>query len=955
MVDSQDSKPQTSLETSLKTSSNLRLALGSSVGLVTLVLYGLSIWLQLNLTVALVIDGLVWLLISQFLATAAHKLLAQHQKLEASYQEFKLICDSLPIGVIILDSKGKLIQRNPASVNLLALDPDNCCSTNGYIRPDHTELPVSEYVCQRCLQTGEPILGQVFGVLNGKVRWLSASAIPLPRGGVVLTHTDITEHIETKQKLKSRQEQLDLLISVTVIGLLVIDRNGKILFANQAANTMLNLQRQTGVIEYFGFPSSKFAEIELLHPDGGLSFAQMRAEPMIWEEQSCYLVSLTDISDRRRAEQALAESEHRLQTFLDNSTAGIYIKDLAGRYLWINREIELMLGMPTEEILGHTDFELFPELIAKQFAFHEQIARDSKVPIQFQETITTQNGVRTFLATKFPMCDYYGITNAIASIAVDITSQIEIQANLRQSQAELEQTYAEQNALFQAISDIVILRDQDANCLKVAAANSPNLLGDPESITKMSIFEELPAEPASIIYKTVKEVIATQQTCCCDYSLEINGQQLWFSANISPINTEQVIQVIREITERKQAEIALNQAFQAAEQATKLKTQFLANMSHEIRTPMNGILGMAQLLAMSELDSDQQNYVQIIQSSGENLLKLINDILDFSKIESGNIELESQLFSLEDNLQSLCYLLSPAAQERHVVLSYQIAPNIPTILLGDSLRLQQILLNLVGNGIKFSENSNLEIRISGNSLDADNYQLQFAVQDWGIGIKPGQLRQIFQPFRQAEPGIARRFGGTGLGLSISKRLVELMGGTLWVESYGAIGGVPPQDWHAQASSGTTFYFQVQFRVDAQQISLPPEQPIATNSLPALKILVAEDNPVNQKLMVFMLKKLGYQADLAGDGGEVLNLLEQKSYDLIFMDMQMPYLDGIDTTKIIRERSIAQPWIVAVTANAMDGDRQACLGAGMNDYISKPIRIERIRQVLSQFPVLGSAA
>ncbi|MDX1976503.1 MAG: PAS domain-containing protein [Pseudanabaenaceae cyanobacterium bins.68] len=939
---------------------SLRLALASGGALVTLGMMGLSTWLQLKLPLLIGLDGLIWLAISHVLVTRLEAQDRQfrttqqklEQELQAAVENLKLICNSLPIGVSIIAADGKVMERNPVAEKFLALDPEQPCGATNYIRPDYTELPSSEYACQRALQTRQPVLNQVFGVMNGKVRWLLANAVPLPGGGVVLTHNDITDHFETKQRLRTQKQQIDLLISVTAIALLVVNPSGKILFTNQAAQSMLNLQRQDGTVDYFGLPSGQFAEVELIQLNGGFTYAQMRTEEIIWEGQPCYLISLTDISDRRRAEQALAESEYRLQTFLDNSTAGIYIKDLEGRYLWVNQKCREASGLTTEQILGRTDFDLFPELIAKQFAINDQIAMVSSTAIQIKESVTTQEGVRTFLATKFRLVNASGIPNAIAGISVDITAQVEIEQNLRQSRAELQQTYAEQNALFQAITDVVILRDQDANCLKVAATNSRNLLGDPKTITKLSIFEELPAEPAQIIYAGVKQAIATQQTVSCDYSLEIRGKQLWFSANISPINAERVIQVAREITERKQAEIALSQALTAAEQATKLKSEFLANMSHEIRTPMNGVLGMAQLLAISELDPDQKDYVQIIQSSGESLLKLINDILDFSKIESGNIELEQQLFSLDDNLQSLCYLLSPLAQERQVQVTYELVPSTPQILLGDSLRLQQILLNLVGNGIKFSEHGKLEIRVGSLCLGDQVYRLRFSVQDWGIGIKPAQLQQIFQPFRQAEPGIARRFGGTGLGLSISKRLVELMGGSLWVESYGAIGGTPSSDWQPTAGPGTTFYFEVQMRASDRSLALDPQLADSAIDCRALKILVAEDNLVNQKLLLFMLKKLGYEADLANDGGEVLARLEEQNYDLIFMDMQMPCLDGIDTTKIIRDRAAPQPWIVAVTANAMDGDRQMCLSAGMNSYISKPIKIESIRQAIAQCPVLG---
>jgi len=402
---------------------------------------------------------------------------------------------------------------------------------------------------------------------------------------------------------------------------------------------------------------------------------------------------------------------------------------------------------------------------------------------------------------------------------------------------------------------------------------------------------------------------------------------------------------ITDITERKQIEQEVRLAKETAEAATRAKSAFLANMSHEIRTPMNGVIGMADLLRTTPLSPEQQDYVETIRTSGEALLTVINDILDFSKIEAGRIELDKHPFALLDCLKNTLDLLSIRAAEKGLVLAYRVDDDVPLILFGDGTRLRQILVNLLSNAVKFTEHGEVVMTVDLRAHEGPTYTLQFAVHDTGIGLNENQREGLFQAFTQADASTTRKYGGTGLGLSISKRLTELMGGQIWVTS--------------SKEAGTTFFFTVQMEAaDAAEALLwgtkervratgrpnpPPDRTPHPDRPPrppaSLRILLAEDNLINQKVALRSLERLGHQADLAVNGREVLEALARTSYDIILMDVQMPEMDGLEATRQVRERFAHRPiHIIAMTANAMQGDREVCLASGMDDYISKPIKL-----------------
>nr|WP_295785638.1 ATP-binding protein [Rhodoferax sp.] len=377
--------------------------------------------------------------------------------------------------------------------------------------------------------------------------------------------------------------------------------------------------------------------------------------------------------------------------------------------------------------------------------------------------------------------------------------------------------------------------------------------------------------------------------------------------------------------------VALSQSRDVAEAAMHAKSDFLATMSHEIRTPMNGILGMLKLLQHTELSTSQANYARNAERATQSLLGIINNILDFSKVDAGKLELDTARFALSDLLHELSVMLSATGDKRPVEVLFSVGPDVPTALVGDALRLRQILLNLAGNAFKFTEKGQVVVGIRVMSTEADHVQLEFSVSDTGIGIAPDKLGYIFEGFSQAESSTTRRFGGTGLGLAISKRLVRVMGGDLQVES--AVG------------QGSRFFFQIRLAIAEQRVTARPErETLGSKRLAPLSLLVVEDNVLNQQVARELLERSGAQVTIAEGGlpGVALALAAEPPFDAILMDLQMPDIDGFEATR----RIYAQPRlrttpIIAMTANAMESDKLACRAVGMCDHVSKPIDLEQL--------------
>src|ERR1700736_4609172 len=678
-----------------------------------------------------------------------------------------------------------------------------------------------------------------------------------------------------------------------------------------------------------------------------------------------YLLIGTDNTARKQAEDALLKAGALQSAIFSSANFSSIATDAKGVIQIFNVGAERMLGYAAAEVMN----KITPADISDP---QELIARANELSVELGTPITPGFEALVFKASR-GIEDIYELTYirkdgsrfpAVVSVTALRDAQDVIIGYLligtdntarklvEEEQKKLDQRLRDQQfytrSLIESNIDAImttdpsgIITDVNKQMEALTGCTRDELIGAP---FKSHFTDPERAEAA------IKQVLSEKNVT--DYELTASardGKQTVVSYNATTFydrdrKLQGVFAAARDVTERKRVEAELRLAKAAAESASQTKSDFLASMSHEIRTPMNAIIGIADLLAKTPLDPEQEKYVQIFRRAGDTLLNLINDILDLSKVEASQLELERTGFSLNDHLEKVTEMLAGRAREKGLTLVCEIAPNVPANLVGDPTRLRQVLLNLLGNAIKFTESGEVSLRVTPDADCSVPTALRFTISDTGIGIPGEKLGQVFEPFTQADSSTTRRFGGSGLGLTISKRLVELMGGRIWVES--EVGG------------GSVFSFAVPFEIwDA--VNRPTTTPAGTGPeapLPALHILLAEDSPDNCTITMAYLEDTPSRVDIAETGAIACEKFIAGHYDLVLMDRQMPIMDGLTATRTIRAWEHANDRsptpIVALTASALKRDREMCLAAGCTAFLTKPIKQEVLLQAIKERSIVA---
>jgi PAS domain S-box-containing protein len=542
-----------------------------------------------------------------------------------------------------------------------------------------------------------------------------------------------------------------------------------------------------------------------------------------------------------------------------------------------------------------------------------------------------------------------------------VESSAELVEQARQHVEEIRESEGRYRDLFENTTDLIQSVDAEGRLLYVNRAWREILGYREEEIAGLSGFDIIHPDSREHYVKQFRRVMSGEhvdnvETVFITKSgkvITVAGSSSCRFVDGKPIATRDIF---RDVTERRRIEAELERARDLAIESARLKSEFLANMSHEIRTPMNGIIGMTELTLDTDLSGEQREYLDMVKHSSRSLLGVINDILDFSKIEAGRLELDAVNLDLHESVSNIVKMPALRAQQKGLAFAYQIAPDVPLNLIGDPNRLGQILLNLIGNSIKFTERGEISVLVEKESQHDEEVGLHFSVKDTGIGIPLEKQGVIFEAFRQADGSTTRKYGGTGLGLAITAQLVELMGGRVWLES-------PTSHLSNDVGPGSTFHFTV--RLGLQKAAAAEQSLInLSNSqdqvnfndrvLPkagrSLHVLVAEDNSINQVLAVRLLEKRGHTVKVVADGQQALAAMAEQRFDIVLMDVQMPEMNGLQATEIIRQRELQSDTrvpIIAVTAYAMKEDQERCLAAGMDSYISKPISSKQLFKAIDQ--------
>ncbi len=1025
--------------------------------------------------------------------------------------EFKALMDDLDDFVFMTDIDGNVTYHNKAIETVLKISPNGNVGKSFLHMLSKESLETASENFHMLLQ-GEKREYDLT-LTNRKTYHLKSKPLKDDRGNIIGTSgiaTDVTEHRRTQEELQESSENYRLLVETMNDGIGMSDKDFKVTYVNPRLAEMLGYLPDemlgSHVTEFFandkdlkivqgnlfqnGDDSPKSYEIYLKKKDGSLICTHVSPMPLFNHKGGFKggFVVIADITKRKQDEAALRESEEKFKTIFNNANDEILYLDINGVIIDVNKKMTDIFGYTRNEIIGTniTDIEAFtPEALGKNMKLFNDII-NGEPPRMIEYEIVRKDGLKVFVETNSTVIKKSEKPVGIITIIRDITERRKMEQALRES----EELYSN---VFESISDGILVLDTDfyytywnKGMEEVSRVSRDDVINSGDHAWEIfpDLFDDNTRE---MLNKAMQGDVVEREA---QYTLK-NGKAAFSLEMYHPLRSTTgeirgIVGVIRDITRPKNTEAALKKAKEDAEAATIAKSEFLANMSHEIRTPMNGVIGMTNLIIGTRLNKEQREYAQTIKKSADSLLDVINDILDFSKIEAGQLSLEQIDFDLRKTMEGITDLLAIRAYTKGLKFACLMDNEVPSFVEGDPGRLKQILINLAGNAIKFTEVGEVIVRVTASKETEKNVTLSFAVSDTGIGIQEDMIEGLFESFSQVDASMSRKYGGTGLGLAISKQLSELMGGSIGVESKVGEGSVfrfevvlkkqenvteplfedlraeeikeenilvvddneinrlvlkeQLKSWECrfdEAIDGRQALDKLRKAVEAgdpfsvalidmqmpdmggqalgQKIKSDPllknvtmvmltsigqrgdaammkeigyadflTKPIKPSKLfdclttvlckkqgqqsystpsadkrntvniklgKGRHILLAEDNLVNRKFAKRLLEKMGFKVDAVKSGVEAVEVLENIEFDLILMDVQMPDMDGFEATQVIRNPNSKvtnhKIPIIALTAHAMSGDREKCLEAGMDDYISKPINLEKLVEVINR--------
>lgn len=918
---------------------------------------------------------------------------------------YKLIYDNHPDPICIIDVDGNYVHVNAAIEKLSGYTQEEFIAITPEELFEGEHLAKRNSIYKRALEGEQERFEVSFRHKNGKVRKVISTYIPIVVDHVVvgiysfvqdvtvlkvMQEKNLSEKKRMKQALLESEGQYRLIseYSMDLITRTTADDERFFLYVSPSSQTLLGYSPEeligTRACDYYHpdeiqLHVNNLKEIKkrgsaasityrLRHRDGRYIWFESTSKYKYLEysDEAEEIITISrDVNERKESERRLQESQQRYRSLFEFNPASVYSVDLEGRYTSLNSNLESLLGYTREELLGRSHHEMIvPEDIEQRFK-HFELAKQGK-PQNYETTVICKDGSRLEITVTNVPIVVDGQVVGVYGIANDITER-------KRYVEQIEKLSYLHSLILGSVSEGIYGLDTEGKTVFINPT-AARLIGFEVS--------DLIGQHSHQLYHHTKidGTVYPKEECPINLTVRDgiprrvqedvfwrrDGSSFLVEYQVNPIIEKNeligAVVVFNDITGEREIMLAK----ESAERADRAKSEFLAMISHEIRTPMNGVIGMIDLLLDTELNKDQRYYAEVVASSSNELLNILNEVLDYSKIEAGKMALEFDNFKLETCVSAAVDLFLPESTKKNISLQYHIEDDVPEYINSDASRLRQVLVNLIGNALKFTDQGDITVNIKQVTAYNDQTSLlEVSVSDTGIGIPEDKLHHLFQSFSQVHPIMNRKYGGTGLGLSICKKIVEMMGGFIAVESIEGVGSTfrftllsdagrrisVEDDGYVitphETSDGRIYANSIEEHVGSSAVHGGRQN----SSSNLISVLVAEDHPVDCQLMVHLLEQLGYHPDLVHNGMEAIEAISAKSYDIVFMDIDMPIMDGIKSTRLLRQLTShdKMPTIIGVSDKMRSKEeRERCIASGMEEIISKPLKAWEISELLERW-------